>query len=109
MDFLEFGIKQAIKYIIVFLSILLIFCLNVFNFASAKADSVDITDSSVRADLISMNLNPDDYTGSSNRFITLAQYYDKENNLKTYLYGNLPYVRSGALYLNLSTSISNRM
>nr|MBQ8890644.1 hypothetical protein [Clostridia bacterium] len=52
-------------------------------------NDVDITTSSVRDDLASMGMDQLSYLSSTeNCFITMAQYYDSDKNLRSYLYCN---------------------
>ena len=93
------------------IALLLIFVVIVFaNLKTAKADEVDITTSFVMDDLASKGIDYKDYLSSEeNEFITMVQYYDLENNLRTYVYLNLidPYSLSSDLRIEISTATAN--
>ena len=71
------------------------------------SSNVDITSSSVRDDLESMDMDKLSYlSDTENKFITMAQYYDNENLLRSYLYINyIGNVEATTLYVNVSTSV----
>lgn len=76
------------------------------------ADSdIDITTTSVRADLASMGEDRLSYVSDINCiFIAMSQYYDPEGNLRSYVYLNLPasvndYIDD--LTISISTSVSD--
>ena len=55
------------------------------------ADDIDITSSTVRADLASMGEDKLSYVSDNYCiFIAMSQYYDLQGNLRSYLYFNLP-------------------
>lgn len=94
-------------YCFVFSILLLFFYTNI----NINADSVDITKTTVKADLSSMDKDDLSYlSNSENIFISMAQYYDLENNLRTYVYVNLANQYShykDVLYIYLSTANLN--
>ena len=70
---------------------------------STNSVNVDITTSSVRDDLASMDKDKLSYlSDKENLFIAMAQYYDKEGKLRTYIYFNY----TGSTEEKLSISIS---
>lgn len=82
-------------------------CLTCFSI-SAKTNEIDITTSSVRDDLASMDMDRLSYlSDTENIFITMSQYYDNDNNLRSYLYINYINDFTDVLYVNLSVSTIN--
>ena len=79
------------------------------NLLYAKAESeVDITTSSVRDDLESMDMDNLSYLSNTEYiFITMSQYYDNNNNLRSYLYLNICGTVSLENKVLLSTSVSD--
>lgn len=74
-------------------------------------DSVDITRTSVKEDLSSMEEDKLSYFSETEFiFIAMSQYYDLENKLRTYVYFNLPLSSekyANSLKISLSTSVSD--
>lgn len=71
----------------------------------ANDNDIDITTSSVREDLASMEMdNLSYFSEDENKFISLGQYYDNDMNLRTYVYLN--YVGSLDNKLNIILSVS---
>lgn len=79
--------------------------------AYANTKSIDITTSSVRSDLASMGEDKLSYLSDKDFiFITMSQYYDLDDNLRSYVYINLPtYLKNSVddLCISLSTSTMN--
>ena len=74
------------KIIITCLLILISFFINC---KLSYADEIDITTSSVVDDLASMDMDKLSYLSDiENIFITMSQYYDNDENLRSYLYFN---------------------
>lgn len=84
--------------------------LSAFSLRAAKAEtSIDITTSSVRDDLESMDMDKLSYlSDTKNIFITMSQYYDTNNQLRSYIYINF-FDRTSdyKLYVNLSVAVSD--
>ena len=71
--------------------------------AFATSDLTDLTTSSVRDDLANMGEDKlSNLSSEKNIFLGMSQFYDKDNNLRTYLYLN--YI--GSLDTQLKVSIS---
>ena len=96
-------IKVLLSAIFIFITSILL-CGSSVVYASSN---VDITTSSVRDDLESMDMDKLSYlSDTENKFITMAQYYDNENLLRSYLYINyIGNVEATTLYVNVSTSV----
>lgn len=109
MTILEYTFKKVIKYIVIFFLIVLMLLIGSNNTLSVYADSIDITTTSVRDDLKSMNEDKLSYLSDEEFiFIGMSQYYDKDDNLRTYLYANIPYDISTSdynWYATISTSV----
>lgn len=93
-----------------FISVILFFlclylCCN-FTFIYANSN-IDITSSSVRDDLESMDMDKLSYlSDTENIFITMSQYYDNHNKLRSYLYFNyIGNFNQMSFYVELSTSV----
>ena len=72
----------------------------------ASAADIDITSSSVRDDLASMEKDHLSYLSSQeNIFISMAQYYDGEDVLRTYVYFNYIGSLDAALTISISTAV----
>ena len=94
--------NTIIKFYITFILIVLALVLCSTTFAA----EIDITTSSVRDDLESMEMDNLSYlSNDENIFITMAQYYDTKNNLRSYLYFNYVGSTDEMLLVNLSTSV----
>ena len=110
MTIFKYTMKKVINYIIIFFLIVLMLLIGSSNNTlSVYADSIDITKTSVRDDLKSMDEDKLSYLSDEEFiFIGMSQYYDKDNNLRTYLYANIPYDISTFdynLYATISTSV----
>lgn len=98
--------KRKLKFFIIILSFLLILFTSSVAVVYAQTD-IDITSSSVRDDLESMEMDKLSYlSDTENIFITMSQYYDNENNLRSYLYFNyIGDVNERKMYVELSTAV----
>lgn len=109
MTLFKYTIKKAIKYMIILLTIVIFLLIGNTNALLVHAENVDITTSSVRDDLKSMDEDKLSYLSDEEFiFIGMSQYYDKDNNLRTYLYANIPYDISTFdynWYATISTSV----
>ena len=110
MTIFQYTMKKVINYIIIFFLIVLMLLIGSSNNTlSVYADSIDITKTSVRDDLKSMDEDKLSYLSDEEFiFIGMSQYYDKDNNLRTYLYANIPYDISTFdynWYATISTSV----
>ena len=109
MTLFKYTIKKVINYMIIFFLIVLMLLIGSNNTLSVYADSIDITTTSVRDDLKSMNEDKLSYLSDEEFiFIGMSQYYDKDDNLRTYLYANIPYDISTFdynWYATISTSV----
>lgn len=98
------------KIICLLLSIAIFSSLLTFSIF-ANDTYVDITKSTVKEDLASMNEDKLSYLSESECiFIAMSQYYDAYDNLRTYVYFNLPTWASAHienLSISISTSVSN--
>lgn len=95
--------KRKLKFFIIILSFLLILCTSSVAVVYAQSD-IDITSSSVRDDLESMEMDKLSYISNDYYiFITMAQYY-KDDILHSYLYINLPSGYKEGMKINISTS-----
>lgn len=69
---------------------------------------LDLTTSNVRDDLSSMGLDSLSFLSETeNNFIGMSQYYDSNNNLRTYVYMNYIGDPSDSLTISISTSVSD--
>ena len=98
------------KIISIILSFILLF--SVFATVPVMAASdIDITSSTVRADLVSMGEDKLSYVSDSHCiFIAMSQYYDLQGNLRSYLYFNLPTWAAkyqDGLCVSISTAVSD--
>ena len=93
MTLFKYSMKKAIKYMVVLLSIIILLLFGYSNTLVIHAEEdIDITTTSVRDDLESMDEDKLTYLSDDEFiFIAMSQYYDKEDNLRTYLYVNVPY------------------
>lgn len=99
--------KRKINLLIVLVFSFLLIC--IYLTKNVTASSIDITTSTVRDDLESMEKdNLSTISSTDNIFITFNQYYDSNNVLRTYLYMN--YIEDDYLdlYVNLSMSVSDQ-
>ena len=100
---------SAILLLIITVFTLLITPLTAYA-STTKSSNVDITTSSVRDDLASMDEDKLSYYSQyTNIFIAMSQYYDKDENLRTYVYFNYVGDTSTPLqiYLSVATKDSN--
>lgn len=98
--------KKKFKFLTLILSVLVIICSYSSTIVHATSN-IDITTSSVRDDLESMDMDKLSYlSNTENLFITMSQYYDNENKLRSYLYINyIGDVNDINLYVELSTVV----
>ena len=98
------------KIISIILSFIFIFCV-LATVPVMAADDIDITSSTVRADLASMGEDKLSYVSDSYCiFIAMSQYYDLQGNLRSYLYFNLPSWAAkyqDGLCVSISTAVSD--
>ena len=98
------------KIISIILSFIFIFCVLATVPVMATSD-IDITSSTVRADLASMGEDKLSYVSDSYCiFIAMSQYYDLQGNLRSYLYFNLPSWAAkyqDGLCVSISTAVSD--
>lgn len=109
MTLFKYCMKQCIKYILVLLIVLLFLIVPSIVSVNAQTSDVDVTTSSVRDDLESMDMDKLSYLSDVEyKFITMSQYYDKSKVLHSYLYVNLPlnsYNNENPLYADISVSV----
>lgn len=111
MTLFKYSMKKAIKYMVVLLSIIILLFFGYSNNLVIHAEEdIDITTTSVRDDLKSMDEDKLSYLSDEDFiFIAMSQYYDKEENLRTYLYVNFPYGEivfdDYHAFVNISTSV----
>jgi len=99
--------KRIATFLLLFALVLTIggeLYLSLFS-VEARAEGVDITTSSVRDDLASMDKdNLSNLSSDKNIFIGMSQYYDKDEKLRTYLYFNYIGSLNTKLFVSLSAS-----